>query len=78
MASPHVAGLAAYFLSLEEGKVSPKFIKDKILKLATKDVLEKIPSDTPNLLINNDFDHKSKNTFANGVNGLLKDLLGDI
>ncbi|KAI8372859.1 serine protease 1 [Radiomyces spectabilis] len=54
MASPHVAGLAAYFLSLEEESVEPKVIKDKILKLGSKDKLDNIPKDTPNLLIFND------------------------
>lgn len=53
MASPHVAGLAAYFLGLSEESVSPQEVKDKILALATKNALEKIPSDTPNLLIYN-------------------------
>ncbi|KAI9276650.1 serine protease [Phascolomyces articulosus] len=53
MASPHVAGLAAYFLSLEEQGASPKEIKQKILDLSSKDKLTKIPKDTPNLLIFN-------------------------
>ncbi|CDS05962.1 hypothetical protein LRAMOSA08490 [Lichtheimia ramosa] len=53
MASPHVAGLAAYFLSMTENGASPKEIKDKILELATKDKLSSIPNDTPNLLIYN-------------------------
>jgi len=82
MASPHVAGLAAYFLSLEEGEVTPKYIKDKILNLATKDALEKIPDDTPNLLIYNDSgekDFKRKLTDAvDSVDGILKGFLGDI
>lgn len=50
---PHVAGLAAYLLSLSEGPLTPKEIKDKILKLATKDVFDSLPKDTPNLLIFN-------------------------
>ncbi|KAI8334418.1 peptidase S8/S53 domain-containing protein [Chlamydoabsidia padenii] len=54
MASPHVAGLAAYVLSLEENPdVTPKEIKDKIIKLSTRGVLNGIPKDTPNLLIFN-------------------------
>lgn len=53
MAAPHVAGLAAYFLSLTEGPTTAKKIKDMILKTATKNVLLDIPYDTPNLLINN-------------------------
>ncbi|CDS05321.1 hypothetical protein LRAMOSA07850 [Lichtheimia ramosa] len=56
MASPHVAGLAAYFLSLEEeDNVSPKVIKDKILKTATRNMLSNVPRDTPNLMIYNGF-----------------------
>lgn len=63
MASPHVAGLVAYLLSLQVDDESdfftraltPKELKDKIIKLATKDVLEKIPNNTPNLLIFNDY-----------------------
>ncbi|KAG0171245.1 serine protease [Apophysomyces sp. BC1034] len=55
MASPHVAGLAAYFISFEESVVVPKTIKDKILRLATPGVLTSIPSDTPNLLIYNNY-----------------------
>ncbi|KAI8147331.1 peptidase S8/S53 domain-containing protein [Fennellomyces sp. T-0311] len=54
MASPHVAGLAAYFASLaDEAPVSPKLIKEKIINLATRDKLENIPKDTANLLIFN-------------------------
>lgn len=79
MASPHVAGLAAYFLSLETEKVSPKFIKDKILNLATKGALEKIPEDTPNLLIYNDSGEKDfKRKIKDSVDGVLKEFFGDI
>ncbi|CDS04131.1 hypothetical protein LRAMOSA07086 [Lichtheimia ramosa] len=57
MASPHVAGLAAYFLSLEEGNnISPKIIKDKIIQSATENKLTNIPRDTPNKLIFNNFE----------------------
>jgi cerevisin len=86
MASPHVAGLAAYFLSLEEGEVTPKQIKDKILAFATEGVLEKIPDDTPNLLINNgvhekDFKqkiHHAVDEALDNVEGVLKNFFGDI
>jgi cerevisin len=56
MASPHVAGLLAYMLSLwPNGSVpEPKELKDKLLSAATKDKLNKVPKDTPNLLIWND------------------------
>ncbi|KAI8086232.1 serine protease [Halteromyces radiatus] len=60
MASPHVAGLAAYLLSQEEEGASPKEIKDKLLALATKGVLKDVGKDSPNLLINNGYsDEKS-------------------
>ncbi|CAR27058.1 hypothetical protein ZYGR_0I03310 [Zygosaccharomyces rouxii] len=62
MASPHVAGLLAYFLSLQPGSdsefdagssISPDQLKKKLLAFSTKDVLSDIPSGTPNLLIYN-------------------------
>ncbi|KAI8137808.1 serine protease 1 [Fennellomyces sp. T-0311] len=53
MASPHVAGLSAYFLGKEPEGADPKTIKQKIIDLSTKNALEKIPKDTPNLLIYN-------------------------
>ncbi|ORX56377.1 hypothetical protein DM01DRAFT_1334862 [Hesseltinella vesiculosa] len=53
MASPHVAGLAAYLLSLEENPITPEEMKKKILELSTRGVLDKLPRDTPNLLIYN-------------------------
>ncbi|CEG63363.1 Putative Cerevisin [Rhizopus microsporus] len=56
MASPHVAGLAAYFLSQSEPGVTPKEIKERILAVATPNELKKIPKDTPNLLIYNDYE----------------------
>jgi len=54
MASPHVAGLLAYMLSLETSEVSPKSLKQKVVDLSTKNALDKIPNDTPNLLIYSD------------------------
>ncbi|KAG0175076.1 serine protease [Apophysomyces sp. BC1034] len=54
MASPHVAGLAAYLMSLEENAgATPKQIKDKVLASSIRGVLKSIPDDTPNLLIYN-------------------------
>lgn len=61
MASPHVAGLIAYFLSLvpapdsgfHSGGWTPKKMKEFITKRATPDILKEIPNDTPNLLIYN-------------------------
>ncbi|KAJ9089240.1 hypothetical protein DSO57_1014991 [Entomophthora muscae] len=51
MATPHVAGLAAYFLS--EKPISPQAIKAKIIALASKDKLTNLDPDSPNLLIFN-------------------------
>lgn len=53
MASPHVAGLAAYFLS--DKLESPANIKRRILDLAIGDSLSLIPDDTPNLLAFNGY-----------------------
>ncbi|KAI8876000.1 serine protease [Backusella circina FSU 941] len=79
MASPHVAGLAAYFLSLEENEnVTPKQIKDKILALASEGLLEKIPEDTPNLLINNDIGENDFKGKKHSFDSVLKDFFGDI
>lgn len=50
MASPHVAGLAAYLLGL--GK-SAQGLCETIAKSALKDVIKGAPADTANLLINN-------------------------
>lgn len=63
MASPHVAGLLSYFLSLQpdinsefavEGIIEPAALKSKVLKYATKGVITGIQDkDTPNLFIHN-------------------------
>lgn len=52
MASPHIAGLLAATLSTwnDTELPTPKQLKKYLIKKATKDVLSKIPSDTPNLL----------------------------
>lgn len=65
MASPHVAGLLTYFLSLQPDKdsafydesldkiLTPKLLKQKIVDFATEGVLEDVDAETPNLLIYN-------------------------
>ncbi|KAI9012049.1 serine protease [Phycomyces nitens] len=53
MASPHVAGLSAYILSVTDKVLTPKQVKDMIIELSSRDVLTKVPSDTPNLLVFN-------------------------
>ena len=58
MASPHIAGLLAYLLSLQPSKdsayavadITPKKLKAVLLATATKNVLTDVPSDTTNLL----------------------------
>lgn len=58
MASPHIAGLLAYVLSLQPSKdsayavadISPKKLKANLLAIATRDALTDVPSDTANIL----------------------------
>lgn len=58
MASPHLCGLTAYFLSLQPGKdseygmadITPEKLKANMISVATKGALSDIPSGTPNLL----------------------------
>ncbi|KAI8371042.1 serine protease [Blakeslea trispora] len=56
MASPHVAGLAAYLLSSAPDGTTPADIKKQILELSTRNVFKDLPSGTPNLLIYNGFE----------------------
>lgn len=57
MASPHIAGLLAYFVSLQPSKdsafavdeLTPKKLKKDIIAIATQGALTDIPSDTPNV-----------------------------
>jgi cerevisin len=58
MASPHIAGLLAYYLSLQPAKdsdyavaeITPKKLKDNIIAIATEGALTDVPSDTKNVL----------------------------
>ncbi|KAK7408512.1 proteinase B [Neonectria punicea] len=58
MASPHIAGLLAYYLSLQPAEdseyavasITPKELKESLVTIATEDILTGIPEDTPNLL----------------------------
>ena len=58
MASPHVAGLLAYYLSLQPSKdsayavaeITPKKLKENIIAIATEGALTDVPSDTKNVL----------------------------
>jgi cerevisin len=58
MASPHIAGLLAYLLSMQPAidsayavaEISPKKLKAHLLSIATKNALTNVPSDTANIL----------------------------
>ncbi|KAI9773759.1 MAG: serine protease [Geoglossum umbratile] len=58
MASPHVAGLLAYFLSLQPSKdsayavpdITPKLLKQNLIAIGTPGKLSDVPSDTANIL----------------------------
>lgn len=57
MASPHIAGLLAYYLSLQPAidsefysHLTPEKMKENLLKIATVGTLTDLPKDTPNLL----------------------------
>ncbi|KAG0298092.1 serine protease [Linnemannia gamsii] len=69
MASPHVAGLIAYYLSLapasdssfNSGAYTPDEMKKLLIARGTRDVLTDVKSDTPNVLIyNNAAEDKQK------------------
>ncbi|KJZ75831.1 Subtilisin-like proteinase Spm1 [Hirsutella minnesotensis 3608] len=58
MASPHICGLLAYYLSLQPAgdsefavaAITPKKLKDDLISIATKGALDDIPDETPNKL----------------------------
>ncbi|KAJ9259020.1 hypothetical protein DTO207G8_1180 [Paecilomyces variotii] len=58
MASPHIAGLLAYFLSLQPSKdsafavadITPEKLKKTLISVATEGALSDVPSDTANVL----------------------------
>ena len=58
MASPHIAGLLAYYLSLQPDSdsdyavaaITPKKLKENVISIATAGALSDVPSDTKNLL----------------------------
>jgi hypothetical protein len=52
MATPHVAGLAAYLLALE-GKKTPAALSSRIQTLSVKNKITGLPSGTKNYLIFN-------------------------
>ena len=50
MASPHVAGVLALYLG--EGEWTPKALKEELKTRALKKVINSVPLNTPNLLVN--------------------------
>jgi cerevisin len=58
MASPHIAGLLAYYLSLQPSsdsayavaEITPKKLKENIISIATEGALSGVPSSTKNIL----------------------------
>ncbi|KAF8646921.1 hypothetical protein AX16_007013 [Volvariella volvacea WC 439] len=52
MATPHVSGLAAYFIA-KDGNLSPAALSDKIQNLSVKNALTGVPSGTVNYLARN-------------------------
>lgn len=58
MASPHICGLLAYYLSLQPASdseyslaaITPKQLKTQMISIATEGALSDMPKDTPNLL----------------------------
>lgn len=67
MASPHIAGLLSYFLSLQPASssefftsakgVTPKQLKKNLIAYGSKNILTDIPADTPNILAFNGAGH---------------------
>ncbi|KAH7013700.1 peptidase S8/S53 domain-containing protein [Ilyonectria destructans] len=84
MASPHIAGLLAYYLSLQPAEdseyavasITPKELKDSLVSIATEGTLSGIPDDTPNLLAWNGggCSNFSKIVAAGGYKATLKDV----
>jgi cerevisin len=74
MASPHIAGLLAYFVSLQPakdsafavGELTPKKIKDSMVAISSPGMLSELPKNTVNLL-----------AFNGGGSSNLTDIFGD-
>jgi cerevisin len=73
MASPHIAGLLAYFLSIQPAtdsgyataQITPEQLKKAIMSIATVDSLSGVPSDTHNILA---WNGGGKNNFTDIAN----------
>lgn len=67
MASPHIAGLLAYYVSLQPAsdsayavaEITPKKLKETLITVATSGALTDIPSDTPNVSYTHPYLHKT-------------------
>ncbi|KAI9291612.1 subtilisin-like protein, partial [Neoconidiobolus thromboides FSU 785] len=53
MASPHVAGIVADYISLDQVKFTPETLSSKLTTLSNKNAIANLPKDTPNLLARN-------------------------
>lgn len=53
MASPHVAGVAAYLLSHEQGLDNAPKVTARILALATRELIQNVGAHSPNLFLYN-------------------------
>ncbi|ODV79117.1 vacuolar protease B [Suhomyces tanzawaensis NRRL Y-17324] len=80
MASPHIAGLLSYYLSLQPGAeseyfvsskgVTPAQLKKNLIAFGTRDVLSDIPNDgTPNILAFNGAGHNLTEFWGESVAG---------
>lgn len=77
MASPHIAGLLSYYLSLQPGAeseffvaangVSPVQLKKNLIAYGTKDILTDIPEDTINVLAFNGAGHNLTEFWGSSV-----------
>lgn len=92
MASPHIAGLLAYYVSLQPSsdsafaveEITPKKLKNALIAVATSGALTDIPSDTPNLLAwngggsSNYTEIVAKGGYKAGATGTIKDRLDEL
>lgn len=78
MASPHVAGLLSYFVSLQPttdsefatyGAVTPKQLKKNLIAYGTEGKLNDIDEETPNILVFNGAGHNLTSFWSNGRSG---------
>ncbi|KAJ5461408.1 Subtilisin-like serine protease [Penicillium daleae] len=92
MASPHIAGLLAYYVSLQPSsdsafaveEITPKKLKNALITVATSGALTDIPADTPNLLAwngggsSNYTEILAKGGYKAAATGTVKDRLDEL